>query len=100
MEACLECAHGFVVQSKLLTFEEKEVHAFESKLQILDSKILPLHKALEDAKKYGLTFQKLSIIGGSRSDLIISNPMPTTHLTTRRTKFSILINKSWPMFDL
>jgi hypothetical protein len=26
--------------------------------------------------------------------------MPTTHLTTRRTKFSILINKSWPMFDL
>jgi len=91
VEACLECAHGFVAQEKLLAFEEKEVHAFESKLQILDSKILPLHKALEDVKKYGLTFQKISITGGSKSDLIIFNPTPTTRLTTRTTKFSILI---------
>jgi hypothetical protein len=91
VETCLECARGFVVQAKLLAIEEKEVYALESKLQILDSKILALCKALKDAKKYRLAFQKLSTTGGSRSDLIISNPTPTTHPTTRTTKVSILI---------
>jgi hypothetical protein len=75
----------------LLTFEKKEVYALKSKLQILDSKIQPLQKALEEAKKYQLAFQKNSANGHFKSDLIISNPTPTTHSTTRTTNFSTLI---------
>jgi hypothetical protein len=47
------------VHAKLFVFEDKEVYALESKLQILDSKILPLCKALEEVKKYRLAFQKI-----------------------------------------
>ncbi len=83
-EACLEHACGFFVHAKLFAFEEKEVYALESQLQILDSKILPLRKALEEVKKYQLAFQKLSANGGFKSDLIISNPTPTH--STRTTK--------------
>jgi hypothetical protein len=47
-------------------------------------KILPLHKALEEAKKYRLAFQNISTISGLRRDLIISNPTPTTHPTIKQ----------------
>ncbi len=40
------------MQEKLLAFEDKEAYALEPKFKKFHSKILPLSKALEEAKKY------------------------------------------------